>query len=180
VEARRTHSQSCKECKAAIYQRLAGAFGPGAVVQQYRLRLPSTLEGYEQHPYFSTLAAIESELKAYRGFIRFVSQRNLPPVDFFVRSVGLVVEFDEAQHFTTPRAMALARYPATLTLGFSRERWLRLCVELNRHDNSPPYRDEQRAWWECPAARLNSSRLVLPRALSLLDAPNPAKDHVSR
>jgi hypothetical protein len=39
---------------------------------------------------------------------------------------------------------------------------------------------EVRAWWKCPAARLNSSRLVLPRALSLLDATNPAKDHVAR
>jgi hypothetical protein len=148
VEARKGHSQSCKECKAAIYQLLADTFGPGAVVQQYRLRLPSTLQGYEQHPSFSTLAAIESELKAYRGFIRFVSRRNLPPVDFFVRSVGLIVEFDEAQHFTKPRAIALERYPATLTLGFSRERWLQLCAELNRHDNSPPYRDEQRAWFD--------------------------------
>jgi hypothetical protein len=111
VEVRRAHSQSCKECKAAIYQLLADTFGPGTVVQQYRLRLPSTLQGYEQHPYFSTLAAIESELKAYRGFMRFVSQRNLPPVDFFVNSVGLIVQFDEAQHFTTPRAMALERYP---------------------------------------------------------------------
>jgi hypothetical protein len=33
-------------------------------------------------------------------------------------------------------------------LGFSRERWLQLCAELNRHDNSPPYRDEQRAWFD--------------------------------
>jgi hypothetical protein len=42
--------------------------------------------------------------------------------------------------------MALERYPETLTFGFSRERWLQLCAELNRRDNSPPYRDEQRAW----------------------------------
>jgi hypothetical protein len=96
VEARIAHSQSCKECKAAIYKLLADAFGPGEVVQQYRLRLPGSLQGYEDHPYFSTLAVIESELKAYRGFIRLVSQRNLLPVDFLVKSVGLIVEFDEA------------------------------------------------------------------------------------
>jgi hypothetical protein len=122
VEARRGYRQSCKECKAAFYRFLADAFGSGAVVQRYRFRLPSTLQGYDQYPYFSMLAAIESELKAYRGFIRFVSQRNLHPVDLFVRSVGLIVEFDEAQHFTRPQAMALARYPATLIVGFSRER----------------------------------------------------------
>lgn len=72
VEAKRTHSQACKECKAATYKLLADAFGPGEVVQQYRLRLPSTLQGYEEHPYFSALQAIESELQADRGFTRFV------------------------------------------------------------------------------------------------------------
>jgi hypothetical protein len=58
------------------------------------------------------------------------------------------VEFDEAQHFTRPRALALERYAASLNVGFSRQRWLQLCAELNRHDNSPPYRDEQRAWFD--------------------------------
>jgi hypothetical protein len=146
LEARKGHCQSCKACKEVIYQVLADAFGPDAIVQQHRLHLPSTLQGYEEHPYFAALAAIESALKAYRGFTRLVSQRELPPVDFFVKSVGLIVEVDETQHFTTPRAMTLEQYPEALPVGFHRERWLQLCAALNRHDNSPPYRDEQRAW----------------------------------
>jgi len=146
VEARRAHSQSCRACKETIYRLLAEAFGPGNVIQQYRLGLSSALQGYEEHPYFPTLAAIESDLKAYRGFRQFVSRRSLPPVDFFVTSAGLIVEFDEAQHFTRPRALTLERYPAALSVRFSRQLWLQLCAELNRHDNSPPYRDEQRAW----------------------------------
>ena len=33
-------------------------------------------------------------------------------------------------------------------VGFNRQLWLQRCAELNRHDNSPPYRDEQRAWFD--------------------------------
>lgn len=146
METRRKHRQSCKECKAKWYEFLADCFGRGEVVHQYSLGLSSTIQGWEKHPYFSTLAVIESELKAFRGFRCLVSRKRLPPVDFFVKSVRLIVEFDETQHFTKPREIALERYPGTLTLGFSRGRWLRLCTKLNRHDNSPRYRDEQRAW----------------------------------
>ncbi|MGA2444886.1 MAG: hypothetical protein ABSG50_05570 [Opitutaceae bacterium] len=142
------HSQSCKECKAAIRGFLVDVFGQDEVVEQYCLPLPSELRGYEGHRFYSALMAIESDLKAYRGFVCFVRRPKLPPVDFFLKSVGLVVEFDEAQHFTKPRAIALKRYPETLGLGFSREQWIRLSVTLDRHDNSPPYRDEQRAWYD--------------------------------
>jgi hypothetical protein len=143
---RTAHSQSCKQCKQVIHALLVDAFGSDVVAQQYRLGLPSVLQGYKQHPYFSVLAAIESDLKAYRGFTSLGAQRTLPPVDFFVKSVGLIVEFDETQHFTAPRAIALRRYPDTLALGFNRDVWLGLCSKLSRHDHRPPYRDEQRAW----------------------------------
>jgi hypothetical protein len=148
VRANRVHNQSCKECKATIYTLLADAFGSGEVLQQHRLRLPTGLHGYKEHPYFAALTSIESQLKRHRGFEQFVSRPTLPPVDFFVRSTGLIVEFDETQHFTRPRAITLEWYPETLALGFEKKQWQRLCAELKRQDNSPPYRDEQRAWFD--------------------------------
>jgi len=42
----------------------------------------------------------------------------------------------------------LERYPPSLELGFSREKWITLCNEINAKDNDPPYRDEQRAWYD--------------------------------
>lgn len=141
MDARKAHRQSCSKCKEAIYQILVEAFGSCNIRQQYRLGILSTLQGYKEHPNFSTLEMIESDLKTYRGFRQFVSRRSLPPVDYFVTSVGLIVEFDEAQHFTRPRALTLERYPASLQVGFSRQYWLQQCAKLNRHDNSPPYRD---------------------------------------
>jgi hypothetical protein len=142
------HNQSCKQCKETVCRLLVHAFGAGEVFQQHRLRLPTSLQGWKEHPYFAALTLIESQLKKHRGFAQFVSRPTLPPVDYFVRSIGLIVEFDETQHFTRPRAITLESYPETLTLGFERKQWQRLCAELNRHDNSPPYRDEQRAWFD--------------------------------
>ena len=60
----------------------------------------------------------------------------------------LIIEFDESQHFTLPRKLALENYPRELELGFDRQRWISLCEKLNRKDNDPPYRDEQRAWYD--------------------------------
>ena len=142
------HSQSCSDCKKIIYKLLADSFGPNNVITQYNLDIPCFLQGYKTHPYFSTLVQIEAKLKSYRGFKEFTAKRRLSPVDYFVSSLGLIIEFDESQHFTKPRALTLEMYPKSLKLCFNRQRWLQLCAEFNRHDNSPPYRDEQRAFYD--------------------------------
>jgi len=67
-------------------------------------------------------------------------------VDYFLPAQRIAIEFDETQHFTAPRHLTLALYPSDFPLGFDRERWMTLCAKLDRHDDSPPHRDEQRAW----------------------------------
>jgi hypothetical protein len=39
-------------------------------------------------------------------------------------------------------------YPNELELGFNIEKWIALCEKINARDNNPPYRDEQRAWYD--------------------------------
>lgn len=68
--------------------------------------------------------------------------------DFFIPAKNIVIEFDERQHFTLPRATSLKTYPKNATLGFDKEKWVRLCEEINAGDNSPEYRDEQRAFYD--------------------------------
>ena len=48
----------------------------------------------------------------FRGFgIGDYARRNMrAPCDFWVPDPGFVAEFDESQHFTSPRNMALAVY----------------------------------------------------------------------
>src|SRR5207248_5209290 len=58
------------------------------------------------------------------------------------------VEFDERQHFTPLRAISLRSYPVSANMGFSKERWIQLCDQIQAGDNSPIYRDEQRAFYD--------------------------------
>ncbi|MCD5409175.1 MAG: hypothetical protein LRZ87_00160 [Methanocellales archaeon] len=70
--------------------------------------------------------------------------------------------FDESQHFTQPRKVTLNNYPADLKLGFDKERWIALCEKINAKDNNPPYRDEQRAWYDTLRDFLPSIRQLPP------------------
>jgi len=62
----------------------------------------------------------------------------------------MIVEFDERQHFTKPRKIALSHYPSDIDIGFSRETWMKHCDEIDAHDNDKRvlFRDEQRAWYD--------------------------------
>ena len=73
---------------------------------------------------------------------------RLPKIDYFIPSGGLIIEFDESQHFTKPREITFNHYPNNIEIGFSKEKWTSLCQKLNKKDNDPPYRDEQRAWYD--------------------------------
>ncbi len=68
--------------------------------------------------------------------------------DFFLPRIGVAIEYDERQHFTPLRAAALRAYPSNIKLGFDKERWIRLSEEIRAGDNSPIYRDEQRAFYD--------------------------------
>ena len=89
-------------------------------------------------------------LEDYRDFCfeDFVRAETVAPCDYWIPDPGFVVEFDERQHFTIPRKLALSMYKDEQLLGFSRARWIELCEKHNAKDNDPPYRDEQRAWYD--------------------------------
>jgi len=142
----RKHSERCKVCKQRIFELLKISFGN--VEEQYNLNLPSKLEDYKGKGIFDDLAKIYNSLQNYRGFNDFVKAKTLPNVDFFVHAPKMVVEFDESQHFTKPRAISLSHYPDYLQLGFDKDWWIQRCLKLNMRDNDPPYRDEQRAWYD--------------------------------
>jgi len=142
----RQHSERCRECKKSILKLLKHIYGQA--VEGYSLNLPARLEDYRDKEFYGALRKIYTELQRYRGFDQFVLAKRLPPVDYYVQKPGLIIEFDESQHFTRPREIALRNYPKGLGLGYSKDKWIRLCRQLDRKDNDPPYRDEQRAWYD--------------------------------
>jgi len=120
----------------------------GKVEINYDVNLPSKIEDYSDEKVYDDLFPIYTALQKHRGFTTFVKTRKLPRVDFYIPDKKFIVEFDESQHFTIPRELTLSLYPQKSKYGFSVDRWRKLCKDMNMRDNDPPYRDEQRAWYD--------------------------------
>ena len=142
------HNERCKDCKKTVEQFLSKIFG--SVTPNHNLNLPSRLDEYCDSTFTKDLAKIHTELQKNRGYENFVRSKKLSPVDFFVPAHGIIVEFDESQHFSEPRRIALDNYPDSLALGYDRSKWITLCRDLNKKDPDPQciFRDEQRAWYD--------------------------------
>lgn len=95
-----------------------------------------------------TILAIYHALQGMRGYSTFASFGKPLCCDFFVPAERLVIEYDERQHFTVQRAKSLELYPPDLALGFDRQEWLTACRTIRATDPTPPYRDEQRAFYD--------------------------------
>ena len=136
----------CKQCKVQIEHFLTSLYGE--VKRGYQFEVGVLPHLFLHSPFGRELQEIYKALQDYLGHQQFVRAAQLPPVDFYVPNPGFIVEFDEPQHFTVPRGLALSKYPHELTLGFSKEKWHRLCEQIKARDPDPVYRDEQRAWYD--------------------------------
>ena len=140
------HDERCPKCKETIKNLLEKIYGK--VEQNYKFEVGTHSGDFKNTPYYDKLKEICESLQNHRGFKEFVKAKTLPNCDFFVPDPGFIVEFDESQHFTKPRIITLRNYPEKLELGFDKEGWIALCEKINAKDNDPPYRDEQRAWYD--------------------------------
>jgi len=140
------HSERCPKCKETIRVLLKRIYG--AVETNYKFYISTDPEDFKQTTCYENLKRIFVNLQKYRGYKDFVRAKTLPNCDFFVPNPGFIVEFDESQHFTIPRKIALQSYPTNFKLGFSLRKWISLCDKIKAKDNDPPYRDEQRAWYD--------------------------------
>jgi len=140
--------ERCPKCKETIKELLERVYGE--VKQNYKFEVGARLEDFLNTPCYDKLKEIYEALQNYRGFKEFVKATTLPNCDFFIPNPGFIVEFDESQHFTLPRKIALEIYPDELELGFNRGKWIALCEKINARDNDRrvPFRDEQRAWYD--------------------------------
>jgi len=140
------HDERCPKCKETVKELLEKIYERAE--QNYKFEVGTRPENFIKTPYYSKLKQIYEALQNYRDFKEFVKAETLPNCDFFIPNPGFMVEFDESQHFTLPRKITLENYPEELKLGFDCESWIKLCEKINAKDNDPPYRDEQRAWYD--------------------------------
>ena len=94
------------------------------------------------------LSTIFAALCGHRGHSDFATAGRKLVCDIVIPSQRLIVEYDERQHFSQPRAIALRLYPKKATIGFDAAEWIAHCDQIAAIDNDPPYRDEQRAYYD--------------------------------
>lgn len=94
------------------------------------------------------LTTIADNLTSYRNHIGFFKPGISLKCDFFILPKKYIIEYDERQHFTTPRDISLSLYPDNLNLGFDIKEWRKYCQRIRAGDPDPPYRDEQRAFYD--------------------------------
>lgn len=140
------HNERCKDCKETIGRMLEKIYGE--VFCNYKIDTGSTPDFFMDYSNYKDLNRIYEKLQSYRGYKHFVRAKKLPHCDFFMPDPGFVLEFDESQHFTKPREIALKNYPSYLNLGYDRDKWIDRCASLKKKDNNPPFRDEQRSWYD--------------------------------
>lgn len=144
------HSEHCRACKTRLRELLTVLY-PDACHRDQSFPWPSRPEAYRDTRIGAVLQRIFEALRDHRGYGDFVRAPWMPPCDYHldnIASPGFILEFDERQHFTRPRAIALGLYPRDLHMGFPVGEWLRLCVALDTRDPEPPDRDERRAWYD--------------------------------
>src|SRR6266478_5877249 len=116
----RSHNERCRECKDSFQTLLAARFG--AAERNWELDLPCKVSEYKHSKVSDLLLPIHDALQRYRGYADFVRSNRLSKADFFVPGPSLIFEFDESQHFTNPRDIALSHYPENREVGFSKTR----------------------------------------------------------
>jgi len=154
------HNERCPACKQTIENLLREIYGE--VHSNYRFEMGVTPDDFKDTNHYHALKKVYTALQDHRGHNEFVRTTNLPRVDYFVPSPGFILEFDESQHFTSSREVALSNYPDSLEIGFSKSKWINLCQQINSHDNDPPFRDEQRAWYDTLRDFLPALNNLLP------------------
>lgn len=117
----------------------------GVVVSEMKfdwLRVPSS------ETFDDLYSSIYARLRENRGYEHFFKKGLHLSADFYVNRLNLVIEYDESQHFSHARRIALECYPHDLGVGFSTPDWIDACIEMNSVDNTPPDRDERRAFYD--------------------------------
>ncbi len=140
------HSERCRHCKERVYQLLEAIYGECILNQSFSWGTHP--EDYGGTPMEQALKEIQHQLGKLRGYLDFIKAERMPPCDYYLPKEKVIIEFDESQHFSAPRLIALNHYPSEWQVGFSVDRWIQLCRQINAKDDEPPDRDERRAWYD--------------------------------
>jgi hypothetical protein len=115
------HSAHCRACKERVPELLTAIYGECRV--NHSFHWSARPEDYASTPIGNLLQQIRTFLGDLRGHRDFIKSLQVPPCDYYVTDLPFILEFDESQHFSRPRLIALSLYPRDFALGFSLSRW---------------------------------------------------------
>ena len=140
------HSAHCRACKQRVRELLTLVYGECSV--NHSFPWSAQPQDYADSRVGNLLRRIHTELGNLRGHRNFSKSAQVPPCDFYISDPPFILEFDESQHFSRARLVALSLYSDEIKLGFSLKRWQELCREIDAQDDTPVDRDERRAWYD--------------------------------
>lgn len=134
--------QSCPFCKPAFFEALKSIDSNAEEQKKNTLAIQRESTPDALKPIYDVLyeRAVQDGRLAEGQPLGIRRHRH----DYFLPKYSAIVEFDEAQHFTLARKLALEDYP--FPVSFPIEIWIEACTRFKRTDRDPPHRDEQRAW----------------------------------
>lgn len=103
------------------------------------LKTPEDLTGAYRELY--------NALSSYHGDTTFAKKNVTLRCDFVCESRKLIIEYDERQHFSEARRIALESYIDVPVL-YDRALWIKACRDVSAKDNVPLNRDEIRAYYD--------------------------------
>jgi hypothetical protein len=144
------HHERCQLVKLVVKELLEKIYGKVEVNYKFD-NIGSKPDDFKGFEYQENLIQVYEKLLEQTNGNEFVKSSTLPNCDFYVPSIKTIVEFDESQHFTNQRKQSLLLYPESLKTGFNKDKWINLCESINAkmQKKTSPYRDEQRAWYDC-------------------------------
>ncbi len=135
-------TKSMKYCKNKLYEMLSSMYDDIAKEVKF--------DWCTSHSRSEELNKIYENIKSYRNE-DFIPQRITQlSCDYVSHNGHIVIEYDEIQHFTIQRQLALEAYPKELQLLYDKDMWIKLCKEYHRSMNKrkDPMRDEKRAFYD--------------------------------
>jgi hypothetical protein len=106
------HDERCLKCKETLRKLLERVYGK--VELNYKFEVGTRLENFLNTSGYGKLKEIYEALQNHRRFKEFNKATTLPTCDFFIPSLGFIVEFDESQHFTLPEELPWRRIQTNL------------------------------------------------------------------
>ncbi len=138
----RITSKGVKEHKYALKELLLQYYGEKIETEKSFDWMIAKLDSSER------LKSVYETLVSYRGNREFFSAGFKPKCDFVNADQKLIIEYDERQHFSIPRKIAIETYKDNISLYYNASKWIEACESIHAIDNDPHYRDEQRAFYD--------------------------------